>query len=245
MCIFKKSPLRIFCLTAVVMAMLALTPLSVMAAESLDVNAAGSISVTISDSDGTAVAGGSLALYQVAETLADETEQPYYSLTKAFAGCDGDPNDMESVSKADLAETYQSYAEDNKVKTYATAQVGTDGTASFVNVPTGMYLVVQDEAAEGYYALSSFVVTVPTEEDGEYVYDVDATPKTEAVTAEEPKQEKGDEGQEKKPFNIRSASSPDTGVLGRTVIILLVAAAGALAVIICLLAVKKRSCKER
>lgn len=49
---------------------------------------------------------------------------------------------------------------------------------TFPELPHGLYLVVQVEAAPGYEAVQPFLVTVPMLEDGHYVYDVNAYGKT-------------------------------------------------------------------
>ncbi len=51
--------------------------------------------------------------------------------------------------------------------------------ASFDNLTPGLYLIVQYDPAEGYYVLSPFLVSVPYMVNGEYVYDVTASAKSE------------------------------------------------------------------
>lgn len=50
---------------------------------------------------------------------------------------------------------------------------------SFTNLELGLYLLVQDVAAEGCIKMEPFLVSVPMEENGGYLYDVDASPKVE------------------------------------------------------------------
>ena len=50
----------------------------------------------------------------------------------------------------------------------------------------GLYLLVQYKAAEGYEAAAPFLVSVPMNEDGTYIYDVDASPKVELTKAPQP-----------------------------------------------------------
>ncbi len=151
-------------------------------ADVLNADETGSVSVTMQDSDGTAVGGGTLALYKVADILVDEAGNPYYSYTDAFSGCDVSLDGLTDSSLADMAEAYSEYVDGNGIRADTSVKVGSDGTASFVNLSTGIYLVIQREAADGYYAVSPFVVTVPVEINGEYVYNVDAAPKMETVT---------------------------------------------------------------
>ena len=53
------------------------------------------------------------------------------------------------------------------------------GTYYFKDLPTGLYLVVQEKPAKKYGDMTSFLVSVPYMEDGEYIYNVTANVKTE------------------------------------------------------------------
>ena len=55
---------------------------------------------------------------------------------------------------------------------------GKKGIAEFRNLPFGLYLAVQETAASGYGQTKPFLVSVPYLEDGAYVYNVKADPKT-------------------------------------------------------------------
>ena len=54
-----------------------------------------------------------------------------------------------------------------------------EGTAFCGELPLGLYFVKQTGAVEGFAPCTPFIVTVPNETDDEYVYDVNASPKTE------------------------------------------------------------------
>lgn len=56
--------------------------------------------------------------------------------------------------------------------------IGSSGTAEFSDLALGLYLVAQKTAASGYKMTDSFLVSVPYLEDGAYVYNVKAAPKT-------------------------------------------------------------------
>ncbi len=158
--------------------LLAATGVTAFAAEVIDADRTGSISVTMQDSSGTALEGGSLALYQVAEVYVDETLQNSYELIEDFADSEVD---LEELSDEELAETLEVWVDSEELDAYQTAEIGEDGLAVFTELPVGVYLVVQTEAADGYELVSSFVVTVPLSVDGTLVYDVDASPKVEAA----------------------------------------------------------------
>lgn len=55
--------------------------------------------------------------------------------------------------------------------------VNTNGTVIFSGLEAGIYLVVQEEAAEGYKKIKPFQVTLPLKENGAYVYTINAAPK--------------------------------------------------------------------
>lgn len=60
------------------------------------------------------------------------------------------------------------------------------GTYYFTDLPTGLYLVVQEKAAEKYGTMSPFLISVPYMHDGEYQYTVTANVKTELKKETEP-----------------------------------------------------------
>ena len=64
--------------------------------------------------------------------------------------------------------------------------IGSSGTAEFSNLSLGLYLVAQKTAASGYKMTDSFLVSVPYLEDGAYVYNVKADPKTDLEREVEP-----------------------------------------------------------
>lgn len=154
---------------------------------SLDFTQTGSIELTLADSDGNAVSGGAVTLYQVA-TLYLEDGDMAYAYTDGFADC-GATLDVEDTS---LAETLADYVSSEGVSG-TTLSIGSSGTVSFGGLELGLYLVVQTTESDNYETISPFVVTVPLEEDGVWVYDVDASPKVGAVTPVEPEEDEGNE----------------------------------------------------
>ncbi|MCD8082640.1 MAG: hypothetical protein LUE86_03685 [Clostridiales bacterium] len=141
----------------------------------------GSITVTmLSESTGATVAGGTLTAYQVG-TVAENDGNYSFAMTDDFAGSGVSLTDMDSQDLSALASTLSSYVSDNGLEG-TTVTIDSDGVATFSDLTLGLYLIVQNTSASGYYAVSPFLVTVPILSDGEYVYDVNATPKTEALS---------------------------------------------------------------
>ena len=52
-----------------------------------------------------------------------------------------------------------------------------EGKVKFTGLELGLYLLVQQEAAPGFKKVNPFLVSVPQNVDGHYVYDVDTAPK--------------------------------------------------------------------
>lgn len=155
---------------------------TVLAAEpaDLDMGATGSISLTLADSDGNAVSGGAVTLYKVAELYLDDGNMAY-TLTSAFSGWTSDLD----VTDTGLAAELEAYVKKNSISG-TTVSVGKDGKISFNSLGLGLYLIVQTTEPENYKTIRPFVVTVPLEEDGVWVYEVDASPKVGAVTPIKP-----------------------------------------------------------
>lgn len=146
----------------------------------VDTSRTGSISASMTD-DGKPVSGGSLTIYRVAEVKAVpggygfELVEPY---TESGIS-------LEDISSADTADALAEFTRRNRIEG-TTQPIGRDGTVTFKNLPLGLYLVMQHEAAPGYFAMNPFLVSLPGNEDGEYIYDVNATPKLELDKAPKP-----------------------------------------------------------
>lgn len=75
-----------------------------------------------------------------------------------------------------------------------------DGNAAFADLAAGLYLVTQEEPAEGFSPINPFLISLPRWENGAYVYDLSALPKvapeplpTEPSTPTEPSEPTGPE----------------------------------------------------
>lgn len=131
-----------------------------------------SISVTMRDGK-TVVSGGSMTCYRVGGIHSADNGDLSFVLTGEFSGAGV------SLAKPDDPVTAQRlafYAARNSIAG-TTRTIGNDGTVTFTGLTPGLYLLVQREAAPGYYAAAPFLVTLPMRENGGYVYAVDASPK--------------------------------------------------------------------
>lgn len=138
-----------------------------------DLEKKGSITVTMRQGEKT-VPGGTLTLYRVG--VVSENDGNYdFVLTDEFAGSG---LTLEDIHSAQLAGELADYAKAHGMSG-TTQNIGTDGTVTFRDLEPGLYLLVQNKAAAGYYAATPFLVSVPMLEGGLYVYEVDASPKVE------------------------------------------------------------------
>lgn len=178
-----------------------------------DLSAEGSICVTMRESkEDPPVPGGTMTIYHVAEAV-EENSRMSYVYTKEFEDCGIVLGDL---SEASLAEKLRTYVNEAK-KTGITKKIGTDGTVTFEKLSAGLYLLVQEKAAEGYYAVSPFVATVPVQRGGGWVYDVDATPKMELYRPEATPPAK------KPPSTSTGTKLPQTGQLNWPIPVLTIA----------------------
>lgn len=165
----KKRLLR---LLALLMLLCAAT-VPVRAATVLELNKTDcSISVTMRDGK-TVVSGGSMTCYRVGDIRSADNGDLSFVLTGEFSGAGV------SLAKPDdpnAAWRLASYAAQRSIAG-TTKTIGSTGTVAFTGLTPGLYLLVQREAAPGYYAAAPFLVTLPMTENGGYVYDVDASPK--------------------------------------------------------------------
>lgn len=132
--------------------------------------------------------GGNLILLKVAAVTAEDGYS--YSLTNGFqrmpqAGAVIQQiNGKTQANWAALARSFAAYAGSDAGSDSARTEqrAGSNMTLTFSNLTPGVYVVMQTIAANGYYQMDPFVVTIPNGTDtatGERVYNVNANPKME------------------------------------------------------------------
>lgn len=151
------------------------------ALEVVDLSRTGSIKVSLYDSETSeAVGGGTLTLYRVAKVKKDNANLSFV-YTNGFEDCGVELGDLSEGELAGrLAEKIAATAEST------TVEISDFGAAEFGDLEVGLYLVVQTTAAENYNVVNPFLVSVPIQENGKYVYDVDALPKVGTATKKTP-----------------------------------------------------------
>lgn len=158
---------------------------AVVQAGAPDMSRKGSVVVEMKNPDtNDPVNGGEFAICQVAGIKIDDADLSY-ELTEEFAGSKAD---LTAPDNSGLADTLERFAADHKLAWQAQEELKS-GKVVFGNLEPGLYLVVQTEASAGYYPAKSFLVSVPvkSEDTGEWIYDVDASPKTEVRPVESQK----------------------------------------------------------
>ena len=161
----------IFCLTILLISTCSYT----VFAEEYNPDLTGSISVTLTDKkQNEAIVGAELSVYYVATVLLDDDGNLMYDYTDDFKQFDTAIDDTELATKLDAF-----VSQHNVPSTKITTNI--DGTALCNGLPLGLYFIKQTGAVEGFAPCTPFLVTVPNEKDGEYLYDVNASPKTEVA----------------------------------------------------------------
>ncbi len=160
-----------FCVTI----LLLLTCSYTVFAEEFDQSKTGSISVTlIEQKRNEPIVGAELSVYYVATALLDSDGNLIYDYTEDFKQFDTAIDDTTLATKLD-AFVSQYSVPSTKMTTNA------EGTALCDELPLGLYFVKQTGAVEGFAPCTPFLVTVPNEKNGKYVYEVNASPKTEVA----------------------------------------------------------------
>ena len=162
---------RLICALSVLALLCALT-VGVYAAEALDLSRTGSISITMTYQDA-AVPGGSLTLYKVADVTVQNQSDYSFRYTEAYAGCDVS---LEALHASETAHALAEYTAAQGISGVK-QEIDEEGRILFGELELGLYLLMQEDPAEGYDVVNPFLVSVPGQENGSYVYEVNASPK--------------------------------------------------------------------
>ncbi len=163
----KKS---LFIICCIMMTLFMVVP--VVAAQVPDMNRLGKISISMTY-DGEVVSGGSLTIYRVADVHVERNADYSFAYTQEYADCTVDLNNL---ANAENAKKIADYSSDKDIKGTKVA-IDDNGVVIFENLQLGLYLITQQEASEGFELVNPFLVSVPANKEGVYIYDVDATPK--------------------------------------------------------------------
>lgn len=123
--------------------------------------------------DGENVDGGTLTVIKVG--YVDEEDGNYF-FSQEFTDAK-----IEDITSSAAPSVQKEFYDNNKSNYdfYSQTQTVQDGKATFSGLSTGLYLIVQEESADGFSKMDAFLVSVPYMEDGEYQYHVTAAIKSE------------------------------------------------------------------
>lgn len=167
-----------------------------------DLSHSGSISINLRYGE-EPVSGGSLVCYRAGDV--EKNNESYgFKLNADFSDSRIPIDDIYSAETADkLAQWAQ------KEKLSGTpAEVDNQGHTVFSGLKPGLYLLIQDKASKKYYGVEPFLVSVPMNESGMYIYDVDASPKVELVGSSKPETPVDPEDPEK-PNGSKDPTKPN------------------------------------
>lgn len=123
--------------------------------------------------EGEDVTGGTLTAVKIG--YVDEDDGNYFfsqEITGEF---------IEDISSPEAAAAMKEFYEENKdtYEFYTQTQSVKNGKATMTDMPTGLYLVYQQWAANGYRRLKPVLVSIPYMQDGQYQYHLTANIKAE------------------------------------------------------------------
>lgn len=130
--------------------------------------------------DGENVDGGTLTAIRVG--YVDEEDGNYF-FSQEFTNIK-----IEDIASPNAPKTQQEFYNNNKSNYdfYTQTQTVENGKATFSGLSTGLYLIMQNKAADGFSKMGAFLVSVPYMENGEYQYHVTASIKSELEREPEP-----------------------------------------------------------
>lgn len=130
--------------------------------------------------DGDNVDGGTLTVIRVG--YVDEEDGNYF-FSQEMTGVK-----LEDIASSGAPAVQKEFYKNNKdnYDFYTQTQTVKNGKATFSGLSTGLYLIVQNKAADGFSRMDAFLVSVPYMEDGEYQYHVTASIKSELEREPEP-----------------------------------------------------------
>ena len=162
-------------ITLCVTALLILTCSFTVFAQDFDPKKNGSVSVTLTEQyDKEPIVGAELSVYYVATVIMNADGNLIYDYTEDFEQFKTAIDDASLATKLD-AFVAQHNVPSIKITTNA------EGTALCDEIPLGLYFVKQTGAVEGFAPCTPFLVTIPCKNADGFVYEVNASPKTEVA----------------------------------------------------------------
>ena len=144
-------------------------------AQRFDPTRSGSVYVTLTQQHNKEpIVGAELSVYYVATVGLNADGKLSYVYKDSFE------NSGIALDDPSLAAKLDTFVSEHNVSSVK-ATTNKNGTAVCKDLALGLYFIRQTGAVEGFAPCTPFLVTVPNEKNDEYVYEVNASPKTEVV----------------------------------------------------------------
>lgn len=154
--------------------------MNVYADHTIDFSKKSNLTITLEESENKEkVVGAELKVTKIADAKVDGNSNLAYEFIDELK----DSNiSLKDVTVDGLLDEINNYINDNEIALNGQSEITNDeGVAKFSNLDLGLYIVSQENIVEGYSSIDSYLLTIPTIIDNDWVYDLDSLPKTELI----------------------------------------------------------------
>lgn len=145
-----------------------------VSANTVDFNRKGSITFELIDQEhNEKIADANIEIVKIADARVDLNSNLYYEYVSSLTECNVDIKDVTKIDVNELA----SCINDNTQRLSSISD--NNGKVSFSNLDLGLYLIRQTNKLNKYTSIDSYLVTLPTIENNDWIYDIYSIPKTE------------------------------------------------------------------
>ena len=143
----------------------------------VDLSKKGSLSITlINEEYNEKIVGAEIEVIKVG-TVGINNNNLAYSLIPELSNCNISlSNILDESLKGKIVNCVNSNNYNGRVET-----TDKSGNVKYNDLDLGLYLIRQNNILDGYSAIESYLITIPTLNDNLWVYDIDSVPKTEII----------------------------------------------------------------
>lgn len=176
---------RIYRYVVVILCLLMVLQSASVLAEEIQVDQKCSLTLQYTDGE-IAFAGEDVHIYRIAEVHEEGTYEKVNPFTEYPVSV---ANVTSQTQWNEMASTLRGYIQADALPSYCSGKTDDEGTVSFQELDTGLYLVagMRVETEDAVYTFDDFMICIPHNEAGQYMYDIHAKPKfqkSEPVTEE-------------------------------------------------------------
>lgn len=143
----------------------------------IDFNKKGSVSITLNESNSNKpINKAEITIYKIANINTIDNKL-IYEYVENIKNCKVDLSNLSNIKLDELEKCLQNNDVLKEIK--LTNELG---NVKFANLDLGLYLINQTNKIDGYSKIAPFLVTLPTEENNEWTYDINAIPKTDIIS---------------------------------------------------------------